>query len=377
MSLILNGADLRALSETTQILVSPLTYPSAEAWRVAIHSATRSLFRADHTMTIMGDAGELVLSEDVDASVLRSLRTWFDPVTPEGHLVMSDPVVNEWNARRRSLGLRVFTRDVINRVIEDRVLKSPYVNEALIPNRIQYWEGGYGQGVGGSESIFWISYDRPEARKFGNATADVLSLLVPAYQAGLDALARLRTAGATLDELADPLIVFDLCGREIHRSSALASVLTAEAAAPVLARAKSLARQFAASLPSSGRSADVGAAPGAQLSAGGREYSLRLALLPGGLLSADQAIAVLVLQHAAPALPDRESIQAVHHLTPRETEVALRLAQGASRKWIARDLGVSPHTVRAQTEKVFTKLGVSTRSAVAAALLGGLHQPPR
>jgi len=288
---------------------------------------------------------------------------------------MSDPVVNEWNDRRRSLGLRVFTRDVINRVIENRVLESPYVNEALIPNRIQYWEGGYGQGVGGSEAIFWISYDRPEARKFGAGTVDVLSLLVPAYQAGLDALARMGTVRATLDELADPLLVFDLHGREIHRSPALASVLTEGTTAPVLARAKALAREFAASRSSSGRSVGVGAAPVARVSVGERVYSLRLTLVPEGFLSADQAIAVLVLQQGAPALPDPQSIQARHHLTARETDVALRLAQGASRKAIARDLGVSPHTVRAQTEKVFAKLGVSTRSAVAAALLGGLQQP--
>lgn len=376
MALTLNGADLRSLSEATQIFVSPLAYPSAEEWRAAIHGATRSLFRADQTMTIMAGAGELVLSEDVDSSVLRSLRTWFDPVTPEGHLVMSDPVVNEWNDRRRRLGLRVFTRDVINEVIEDRVLESPYVNEALIPNRIQYWEGGYGHGVGGSEAIFWISYDRPETRKFGDGTVDVLSLLTPAYQAGLDALARVRTARAALDELADPLLVFDLSGREIHRSAALASVLAEEATAPVLARAKALARDFAATFSSSGRPTDL-TAPVARLSAGGREYRLRLTLLPAGLLAEDVTIAVLVLQPTASVLPDRESLQAVHRLTPREAEVALRLARGASRKGIARDLGVSPHTVRAQTEKVFLKLGVSTRSAVAAALLGGFQQASR
>ncbi len=366
MSLNLNGTDLAALAEATRILVSPLTHASVEDWRRAMHDATRALFRADQTMTIMAGGGPLVASEDVETSVLRSLRTWFDPISPEGHLVMADPVVTEWNDLRRNAGLNVFTRDLINRVIRNRVLESPYVNEALIPNRIQFWQGLYGTGVGGSEAILWVSYDRPESKRFGEGTVDVLSLLVPAFQAGLDALARLQTARSALDDLAHPLIAFDLSGREIHRSPTLTSVLTEEATAPVLARARTLARELAAA-----GARDPSPVVAAQ-SAGGRDYTLRVTLLPAGLLAADPSVAVLVVPRTAPTLPDRDTLQALHGLTPREAEVALLLATGATRERIARELGVSPHTVRAHTEKVFLKLGVSTRSAVAATLVGGV-----
>lgn len=369
MSLHLNGADLSALAETTRVLVSPLAHASVEDWRTAMHDATRNLFRADQTMTIMGGGGPLVASEDVDSSVLRSLRTWFEPISPEGHLVMSDAVVNEWNDRRRSSGLYVFTRDLIDRVIENRVLDSPYVNEALFPNGIHFWQGLYGKGVEGSEAILWVSYDRPESKRFGEGTVDVLSLLVPAFHAGLDALARIGTARSALDDVAHPMIVFDLSGREIHRSPALASVLTEEATAPVVARARALARDFAVSRTGSG--GPPGTVTG--LEVGGREYLLRLALLPDGLLAADPCVAVLVSARTPMALPDKAVLQALHGLTPREAEVALHLATGASRDRIARELGLSPHTVRAHTEKVFMKLGVSSRSAVAATLVGGVE----
>jgi DNA-binding CsgD family transcriptional regulator len=370
MSLHLNGADASALAEAIRVLLSPLAYASVEEWRTAVHDATRSLFRADQTMTIMGGGGPLVTSEDLEASVLRDLRTWFDPISPEGHLVMADPVVNEWNDRRRESGLQLFTRDLIDRVIDNRVLDSPYVNEALIPNRIHFWQGVYGRGVGGTEAILWVSYDRPEPRTFGEDTGDVLSLLVPAFQGGLEALARVRTASAALDDVAHPLLVFDPSGRELHRSPALASILTAEAAASTVARARALAKAFAAGR----RDSRWPAAPVARVSAGGREYLLRVALLPEGFLSGVPLIAVLVLPRTPAPLPEADVLQALYGLTPREAEVALHLATGASRDRIARDLGVSPHTVRAHTEKVFLKLGVSSRSAVAATLVGGV--PP-
>ena len=373
MSLHLNRADLEALTEATRTLVSPLTHPSVEAWRTAVHDATRMLFHADQTMTIMAGGGPLVASEDVDPSVLRSLRTWFDPITPEGHLAMADPVVNEWNDRRRNAGLQVFTRDLINRVIDDRVLTSPYVNEALLPNRIQFWQGLYGKGVAGSEAILWVSYDRPESKRFGDGTVDVLSLLVPAFHAGLDALARVDTARSVLDDVADPLVVFDLSGREIHRSPSLSALLTPEGGALVLARARTLAREVGAGLPVRGGTGSDVPPTVAHLTAGDRDYELRVTLLPAGLLATDIAVGVLVTPLTAPTLPDRSSLRARFGLTSREAEVALHLATGASRNRIARDLGISPHTVRAHSEKVFTKLGVSSRSAVAATLVGGVR----
>ncbi len=53
-------------------------------------------------------------------------------------------------------------------------------------------------------------------------------------------------------------------------------------------------------------------------------------------------------------------------LSLREREVAGLIARGASTKAIAAALGISPHTARRHTERVFEKCGVRCRAALAA-----------
>jgi DNA-binding NarL/FixJ family response regulator len=50
-------------------------------------------------------------------------------------------------------------------------------------------------------------------------------------------------------------------------------------------------------------------------------------------------------------------------LSERETEILRRISTGASNKEVARDLGISPSTVRTHVESVFRKLQCSTRAA--------------
>ncbi|MGH3822502.1 MAG: LuxR C-terminal-related transcriptional regulator [Pseudonocardiaceae bacterium] len=65
-------------------------------------------------------------------------------------------------------------------------------------------------------------------------------------------------------------------------------------------------------------------------------------------------------------------------LTPRERDVLVRFAQGCGPAEIADELGVSAHTVRTHTNKIFAKLGVHSRLeavAVARAALGRTRPP--
>lgn len=50
-------------------------------------------------------------------------------------------------------------------------------------------------------------------------------------------------------------------------------------------------------------------------------------------------------------------------LSERETQILRRISSGASNKEVARDLGISPSTVRTHVESVFRKLECSTRAA--------------
>jgi len=363
----LDAAAVRASAEATRVLVSPLYYSSAVEWRAAVHDALRSLFSADQTMSIVAGSDELVLSEDIDQAVLRSLRVWFDEFTPEGRVTMSDPVVNEWNDRRRASGIAVYTRDLIDHVIDHRVRDSQYVNEALVPNGIRFWQGLYAKGAANSDAILWVSYARTEREPFGEAAVPLLSLLVPAFQAGLDVLDRLEVARAALDALAHPLVVFDPAGHELHRTTALVELTARDPSPAILARARGLAKELSTALDLAG--SDGPPRPAAHVSSDRGDYILRVTRLPEGLFFSVPTVAVLVQPRAQAAFPGPEALRITHGLTEREAQVALLLARGATRDRIAQALGISPHTARSHTEKVFVKLGITTRSAVAAALL--------
>jgi len=64
---------------------------------------------------------------------------------------------------------------------------------------------------------------------------------------------------------------------------------------------------------------------------------------------------------------DREAPDsgAMDRLTEREHDVLGRIAQGLTNKAIARELGISPATVKAHVERVIAKLGVADRTQAA------------
>jgi DNA-binding NarL/FixJ family response regulator len=60
-------------------------------------------------------------------------------------------------------------------------------------------------------------------------------------------------------------------------------------------------------------------------------------------------------------------------LSRRESEILQKVAYGATTKMVARELGISPHTVKTHLERIFEKLGANDRAqAVAIALRKGL-----
>jgi DNA-binding CsgD family transcriptional regulator len=65
-------------------------------------------------------------------------------------------------------------------------------------------------------------------------------------------------------------------------------------------------------------------------------------------------------------------------LTARELQIAVLKAQGFANGAIGRRLGISLHTVRAHLAHTYSKLGVSSRSALAARIVStvALHRRP-
>lgn len=66
----------------------------------------------------------------------------------------------------------------------------------------------------------------------------------------------------------------------------------------------------------------------------------------------------------------RRNVPPGHRLTPREFEVMSLIRQGKTNKEIARELWLSPHTVRTHLEHAFEKLEVRTRAAAVARVFG-------
>jgi DNA-binding NarL/FixJ family response regulator len=64
----------------------------------------------------------------------------------------------------------------------------------------------------------------------------------------------------------------------------------------------------------------------------------------------------------------REELNDRYALTSRECEIAFALSAGGRSAEIAAAMGISTHTVRHHTERVFRKLGIRSRAAVAVAL---------
>lgn len=64
-------------------------------------------------------------------------------------------------------------------------------------------------------------------------------------------------------------------------------------------------------------------------------------------------------------------------LTARELQIAVLLAQGFDSKAVGRRLGISPLTVATHRTHAYSKLGVSSRAALAARIAGtvALHRP--
>ena len=96
-----------------------------------------------------------------------------------------------------------------------------------------------------------------------------------------------------------------------------------------------------------------------------RAFSIEIyvALIAAGFV----ALGIWTGARLTPRLPERESFArneaAIRSLglSPRECEILERLASGASNKEIARDLSISPNTVKTHAARIYEKLEVEKR----------------
>ncbi|HYH80137.1 MAG TPA: helix-turn-helix transcriptional regulator [Longimicrobium sp.] len=98
-----------------------------------------------------------------------------------------------------------------------------------------------------------------------------------------------------------------------------------------------------------------------EVTAGARRFPTCVAQIPS---AAAPIAVVVVVETDGAALPDGQELRRRFGLTEREAEVALLLAERRSNAEIARELAVTRSTVSRHTEKIFRKLGISSRRDV-------------
>jgi len=98
---------------------------------------------------------------------------------------------------------------------------------------------------------------------------------------------------------------------------------------------------------------------------------LTAAQLDAGLRAVAAGLRVSLPEAVAPGFAEAPPPRPL--LTPRELEILRALGEGMTNKAVARQLGISAHTVKFHLEAVFAKLGVASRAeAVAKGLRRGL-----
>lgn len=167
----------------------------------------------------------------------------------------------------------------------------------------------------------------------------------------------------TLETFAIPFFSYTGDGRRIYASAAAESLVELTAPGPLLAEQADAA--MATELGWSGHSLRL------------RPFALAREVpscLDGMILAVHVAtppvggVCGIVVVRAATARPNASN--PLQGLTSRESEVARLIAMGLPTKTIAFRLGISTHTTRHHTERVFAKLGVRSRSSLAARLAG-------
>jgi DNA-binding CsgD family transcriptional regulator len=366
VSITLASADLEKLTQSVQLLVSPLDHPSVDQWRSAVNHQLKELLCADSAGFLLPvPAGLMMYSEEHDPSELSKYQ---DVVAPD--MADGTPI---WEQMIRSgVGTlaNMYGRDY------DRYLGSAYYNEYAGANEAHDTLSA-AIPLGGLEARsmaslhFW--HARPDGRLFGEREVALLRLLFPAFRAGVQT--QVRWGGhradllSTLDALGQAVLVCDPAGQILHQTPALTAALEADPESETL-RAELLGAMEAVrgTVPIRGASAwDPPGAATQVIRTQSARYVVRGSLY-GGPPAGSAAMILVALERLTPAPRPEAELREAFGLTRAEVRVAALLARGKSNAETARELFISPHTARRHTEQIMRKLRVRSRAEVGASL---------
>jgi DNA-binding CsgD family transcriptional regulator len=359
VGLTLSLSEQAHLRATTAVLLSPLAFEGVRRWCEAVLEAAEALFDADCSVMVVPGGRWAADSDRV--STARGTA---------GADRAGDP---EWVVRRRG-GSTVEGADETDG--RARIWKSLQATSgpALPVEDVSWLRLELARRRG--EASLALGYTDPKRSRFApKEAAELMDLLLPAFQAGVEAAIqfgnRRSAIVASIDDSPQAAMLIREKGGELYRNSRLDEALGDDGEAEgVLGEIRVLAAAVASTALGDDPSDDP---PSAiirthEVRTEKQRYRIRARWLPEGTV--DRAGAVLIeLQSGAPELPSIAALIEGRGLTPREAEIARLLAAGVSTKQIANRLALSPHTVRTHGEHIFAKLQIHSRKALALELL--------
>jgi DNA-binding CsgD family transcriptional regulator len=362
----LNSRVQTGLQSALAVLLSPLDAVDANAWRGDVARTLTELLGADKASfeLEMPNISQMY-SENYAQATLDAYMKYYREI-------------DIGRIQREKLGLEVWNRQLLHGRHLPEFYKSEIHADFLVPIGIRDSMGLTVEVPGlATPATLFFHKERTGTTQFGVRGLAFLGLLLPAFKAGVRDLVRYShqrvSLSSHLDSLIEGIRIVDLDGRVIHQNPSFTSVVTGH---PVEGQAEEAISEIVSELSSltRDRHGNIMALAGAQVR---REiltdtssYEVRGSFLGRELLGAEVRVAISLQRISSQAGLSDEGLQGRFGLSDREIQVARCLARGESTKEIAQSCGMSPHTARRHTEKIFVKLGVRNRSQIGPKLRG-------
>jgi len=355
-----------ALRAGLAVLLSPLDSIDAQTWRGEVGRTLCDLLGADRSSFQLELPGiPLLYSEDYPQTTLDAYFDYYKDI-------------DIGRQRRDALGAEVWNRWLLHGRDLRNFWESEIHHDFLVPNRILDSMGLTVKVRGASmPATLFLHSDKPGSAEFGERGVALLSMLLPAFKAGVRDIVRYSQQRASLtshlDELTTGIRICDFDGSTVHQNPAFTAALAGDATPERLERAA--AEILITLVELSSERSDIGAALAGErinqeIHTNTASYQLRGSFLGRELLGAERRIAISLEQMPPDTPLSDRALQERFGLTPRELEIARRLGHGQSNKEVALACSISLHTARRHTEKIFNKLGVRSRSQIGPRLQG-------
>ena len=380
MSILFTTGEMAACAIASRVLLTPDAFDRVSDWRTASRQCVAQLLHADASVSLLFMRDEPIANVDRGSAPLVALATGC--ATPETGVFVRRhaPDVTPPRAEPAATGEACATAaarpitgavaDAHAAVLDDPVDATAPTGAADTSADAASWDaiGMAVRSLHGLPAASLHFYRRCVGEEgFSARAVAMLRLLLPSFDAGVQALARgashTRLLADVLDASRQALLLLDAEGRPLHATPLLEEWLAGEDEPTRIHRVMDTT---AAMLTARLRDDDRAGPPTSidrELATSRRRY-----LLHGCRVGTDaegRALSVLlrVEPHAEP--PVVEELRMRFRLTPREADVARLAAERYTAREIAGMLHITGHTARRHLEHVYAKTGVHSRSGLA------------